>query len=178
MTFEKVGENIVHSLKFNSHKELVDIDFIFRQTNTNFSKLLIDMEIVPTFDFSVSNNKRLYTHEFLKTFMEYLKNRNSSDTLYLFSNSLTKDKFRNSLIKKIQKTFGFLVWEDVQDLESFSRKIEIRDCNTIFGLETLFLTERRLKNFKSIRRHLEASGLTFLNDVYFQELQNKLQLFR
>lgn len=156
-------------------KEIIDIDEIFRETNENFAILLEHLGLTTTFDFSKRNNKKLYTHEFIKTFTEFLKH-NINRNFIFFSNTLTKDKFRNQLLKKIRRIFKIRIWEENFDLEHFEYKIKIRDCSTISGLEVAFLN-RNPPSFRKISKYLEKEGLIFLNEKYFQEVVNKMIIF-
>lgn len=153
-------------------KQIIDIDEIFRETNANFAVLLESLGLMTTFDFSKRNNKKLYTHEFIKTTTQFLKYQIQKDFIF-FSNALTKDRFRNQLLNKIRRIFKIRVWEANYDLEHFSYLIEIRDCSTISGLEIAF-QNRKTPSFRKISKYLEKEGLTFLNEKYFQEIVNKM----
>lgn len=168
---------VTSALFHDQLKELIDVDSIFRLTNKNFGILLMELNLPITFDFSNRTNQRLYMHEFLKTICEFIKNRNSPYTPYFYSNSLTKDKFRNGLIKKIQKIFGFLVWMDCVSLSDFIDRIQSNDCTT-FTFEVFFSSFKSPKKFKHIKKYLHQTGLTFMNDVYLEDLSNKILIYR
>lgn len=153
-------------------KQIIDIDEIFRETNANFAVLLESLGLMTTFDFSKRNNKKLYTHEFIKTTTQFLKYRINKDSIF-FSNALTKDRFRNQLLNKIRRIFKIRVWEANYDLDHLSYLIEMRDCSTISGLEIAF-QNRKTPSFRKISKYLEKEGLTFLNEKYFQEIVNKM----
>ena len=157
------------------NKKIIDVDEIFRETNENFAILLKNLGLTTTFDFSKRNNKKLYTHEFIRTFTEFLKYNINNDFIF-FSNTLTKDKFRNQLLNKIKKIFKIRIWEENYDLEYFEYLINIRDCNIISGLEIAFIN-RKPPSFRKISKYLEKEGLTFLNEKYFQEVVNKMIIF-
>lgn len=106
--------------------------------------------------------------------MDHLKT--TQEPSYFFSDTSTKDKVRNTLINKIKRIFAVSVWEAPYDIETFKRKIINRDCCVIEGLD-IFIASRRTPKFKTIKKHLEKEGLTFLNDVYFEDLENKLALY-
>lgn len=168
-------ENIC-SIRFpDLQKELVDIDCLFRQTNCDFYDLLVEMGIDTDFDFKKAHNKKLYTHSFIKTVTDYFKNKEDDFRPYFYSNLLTKDTFRNNLIKKIRRAFGFLVWEDIYEFEIIHEKLE--DCDVNTKLIGLFNTEKKIKSFKYVKRFLEKEGLTHLNEVYFKDLGNKIQIY-
>jgi hypothetical protein len=179
MNIEKeVLESVVVSIVFeDSNKELLDIDEIFKKTNREFPEMLKNLNLDISFDFSNRDIKKLYTTQFLLTFVEYIKNRNRTEKLYLFSNQLTKDAFRNRLIHKLKTIFGFTVLEQIKDLNEIFEKITESDCETVSHVELFLNTERKLKSLKQIKKYLNKNGLTYLNDVYFNELSNKLCLF-
>ena len=156
-------------------KQIIDIDEIFRETNENFAILLENLGLTTTFDFSKRNNKKLYTHEFIRTFTEFLKHNTNRDFIF-FSNTLTKDKFRNQLLAKIRRIFKIRIWEENYDLEHFEYLIKNRNCLIISGLEMAFLN-RKKPSFKKISKYLEKEGLTFLNEQYFQDMVNKMVIF-
>ena len=174
MNIEIIGEEIISSIKFpDIQKELVDIDTIFRKTNKSFPRLLESMGLIASFDFTKRNNKKLYTHEFIKTFVEFLKEKHT--TLYFFSNTLTKDAFRNTLIRKLKRIFGVLVWEDCQSISELAHRLQKRDCDVFSSME-IFLNTPHVVNFRKIKRNLDKEGLTYLHDVYFENLSNKMHI--
>jgi len=170
---EKIGEYQITSVKFHSKKnEIIDIDSIFRQANVNYASLLERMGLPLRYDFSKRNDKKLYTHEFIKTFMDFLQTRNDY-TPFFFSNQYTKDKTRNILINKLRRIFGIRVWEDTQTLSELFDKLENLDCDVVTGLE-MFFDKVPKKDFRKIRKYLEKEGLINLNEVYFDNLKNKM----
>ena len=180
MNIEKtLGDVSIISLKFpDIHKELINVDHIFLETNKNFSKYLQNMGLPNSFDFSDSINKKIYTQEFLKAFIEFIKNRDSKNTPYFYSNTLTKDRFRNSLIKKLKSHFGFLIWEDILELSEWVQKLEEGDCGVVTGFETFITSERKHRRLKTIKKRLTAEGLKFMSETYFNDVVNKLNAFR
>lgn len=177
MNIEKIQEPISSARFHNHHKELVDLDFLFRDTDKFFARYFLNLGVTPTFDFRDRVNKKLYTNEFIKVICEWIKNRECEYTLYFFYDDSQQDKFRQSLVKKVKTIFGFKIWIENGTLEQFIQKIEDNDCSSLTGLEVFFDEEKTIKNFKHIRNHLEKNGLTYLNDVYFEELSNKMLLF-
>lgn len=180
MNIEKIrAEQSTISVLFHDlRKELVDIDLIFKQTNKNYVQSMEEMGLTPKFDFDNKFDKKSYYHQFLYTICEFLKNKNSDYSLCFYNNSMTKDKFRNILLKKTKKIFGFRIWDDMRDLDTFIQLIEKRSCIDYSALELFFELDRTQKKFKYIRNFLEKEGLTFLNDSYFNDLSNKFILFR
>ena len=154
--------------------KLIDIDIIFEKTNQNYHSLLAELGMPQTFDLSKRNNKRLYTHTFLKTFMDYLKE--NEPPFYFYSDVDTKDKIRNTLVGKVKRIFKVPIWEDFGDLQDFEKRAQDNECSVV-GLLEIFFADRKTPKFKRIKSLLEKEGLTFLNDVYFEDLSNKLCLF-
>lgn len=174
---EKVGDSIVSIVFESKNREFIDIDEIFRDTNKNFAVLLKSMSLNVDFDFNKVHNKRLYTHEFIRTFMEYIKNRTRSEKIIIFSNVLTKDVFRNRLVKKLKTIFGFIILESYEDMNVLYDNIIKRDCLTITAVDNILESARKCKSFKNIVNYFEKNGLSYLNDVYFKDFTNKLCLF-
>lgn len=177
MNIERIQEPISSARFHNSHKELVDLDFLFKEANKFFARYFLELGATPSFDFKENHNKKLYTNEFIKVVCEFVKNRECNYTLYFYWDTSRNDTFRDKLVKKLKTMFGFKIWEGPETLEGFVQKVEDNDCDTITGLEVFLDSEKTLKGFKHIRKHLEKTGMTFLNDVYFSELSNKMILF-
>jgi hypothetical protein len=154
---------------------VIDVDTVFMETNRNFTLLLDRMGLSIDFDFSNRNNKRLYTHEFIKTFCELLKLKTHLNIVF-FSNNLTKDKFRNQLLSKIERIFKVKIWKENYDYDEFCRRVRIKDAKILSGLELAF-QPRKPPSFKKISKYLEKEGLTFLNETYFQNVVNKMVIF-
>lgn len=170
------GDTKIISLKFtNLGKELVDVDHIFLDTNKNFSKYLKDIGLAQSFDFSSRNNKKIYTHEFLHTFIEFIKKHDKNYVPYFYSNKLTKDNFRNSLVKKLRSHFGFLIWENVEELSEIYDKLVEGDCGTTTEIETFLSLERKHRRMKTIRKKLDGEGLKFMSETYFNDAINKMK---
>lgn len=151
---------------------LIDIDRIFIQTNQQVSEYLINAGLPLTFDFSKKDDKTLYTHFFLSGICEFIKQGKCNNSIF-FSNQLTKDAFRNALITKIKKIFGFKIWESITEFAEFERLLEggytIKDQFEVYAN-----SETKPKTFKHIKRYLVKDGFTALSDTYFQELSNKM----
>ena len=155
------------------NKKIIDIDEIFKETNENFAMLLENLGLTATFDFSKRNNQKLYTHEFIKTFTEFLKY--TQQDFVFFSNTLTKDKFRNQLLKKVRRIFKINIIEKNFDFEKLEYLLKILNAEMISELEMAF-QNRKTPSFRKISKYLEKEGLTFLNEQYFQEVINKMTI--
>lgn len=159
---------------FYKNTRIIDVDEIFRETNTNFAILLENLGLSATFDFSKRNNKKLYTHEFIKTFTEFLK-YNRQDCLF-FSNTLTKDKFRNQLLSKIRRIFKINIIEKNFDMDHLRYLLKISNAEIVSEFDSA-LYNKKIPSFRKISKYLEKEGLTFLNEQYFQEVVNKMVIF-
>lgn len=176
MNFQIKTYDKICSLQFpDLKKELVDIDCLFRTANEDFYKLLKELNLDVNFDFKKTANKKLYTHTFIKTITEFLKLKEDGYKPYFYSNLLTKDTFRNNLIKKVKNIFGFLIWEDIYNFNTLSDQLDSCDVNC--KLEGLLHSDKKPKKFSQIKKYLLKEGLTELNDSYFQNLQNKIQIY-
>lgn len=158
---------------FRNNKQIIDIDEVFKETNDNFAILLENLGLTTTFDFSKRNNQKLYTHEFIKTFTEFLKYTRID--FVFFSNTLTKDKFRNQLLKKVRRIFKINIIEKNYDFEKLEYFLKIWNAEVISELEMAF-ESRQTPSFRKISKYLEKEGLTFLNEQYFQEVTNKMTI--
>jgi len=155
------------------NKKIIDIDEVFKETNETFAILLENLGLTATFDFSKRNNQKLYTHEFIKTFTEFLKY--TQQDFVFFSNTLTKDKFRNQLLKKVRRIFKINIIEKNFDFEKLEYLLKILNAEMISELEMAF-QNRKTPSFRKISKYLEKEGLTFLNEQYFQEVINKMTI--
>jgi hypothetical protein len=155
------------------NKKIIDIDEVFKETNETFAMLLENLGLTATFDFSKRNNQKLYTHEFIKTFTEFLKY--TQQDFVFFSNTLTKDKFRNQLLKKVRRIFKINMIEKNFDFEKLEYLLKILNAEMISELEMAF-QNRKTPSFRKISKYLEKEGLTFLNEQYFQEVLNKMTI--
>ena len=166
-------ENYTNIIFHDDRIIFTDIDTLFRETNIFFAKILKGMFIDITFDFSQKYNRTIYKHAFLKIICSHIQSQELNYKLYFFSNNLTKDKFRNTLLKKLKTIFGFKVLEDVMDFSEVIQKIENNDCELIPRLQLFLQKDTRPKTFKHIKRYLENEGLKDMGE-YFKEVSNKM----
>ncbi len=153
---------------------MTDIDRLISDTNRIFSKTLEDLGLPVTFDFSNRDNKKIYTHVFVGCFCEGLKKREPNTKLCFYSNTITKDVFRNQLIKKLKSIFGFKIFEYNKPIEDIAILLKNRDATLVPQIEVFLNQETKPKPFKKIKQYLEKSGLRFLNQEYFEDLENKI----
>ena len=163
---------------FHDHQTLlIDIDFLFKDTNSYYSNILTSMYLTPEYDFSCSWDKSLYTHAFIITICEYIKKNSSPYKVCFYSYNGIKDTFRNKLISKVKKIFGFKILERDESFSDFAQKIEMRDASVIQMLEVFFAQTTKPKTFKYIKRYTKQHGLKTLKDEYFKDIANKMILF-
>lgn len=152
---------------------LIDIDSIFKNTNIHFCELLDNYGLPETFDFTKPINKKLYIHTFLLDICETIKS--SPYKLYFYSNILTKDKFRNTLLKKLKTIFGFNVMEDILEFDTVINLLIDNNCEIVPKLEVFFEKDHKPKTFKHIKRYMGKNGLLAMDD-YFKEISNKMKM--
>lgn len=151
----------------------MDIDVLFRETNIYFAKILKGCFLDVSFDFTNKYNKTIYTHAFLQVICDNIKNQELPYQLCFYSNSLTKDPFRNKLLGKLKRIFGFKVLEDVMDFDEVVAKLKNGDSEFIPRLELFFAKESKPKTFKHIKKYLEKEGLKDMGE-FFKEVSSKL----
>jgi hypothetical protein len=163
---------------FHDHQTLlIDIDFLFKDANSYYSNILTSMYLTPEYDFSCAWDKSLYTHAFIITVCEYIKNNSSPYKICFYSYNRTKDTFRNKLISKVKKIFGFKILEGDVAFFELVEKIENLDATIIPDLEVFFAQTTKPKTFKYIKRYTKQHGLKTLKDEYFKDIANKMVLF-
>jgi hypothetical protein len=109
---------------------------------------------------------------------ETLKSRTSTYKFYFYSNTLTKDPFRNTLLKKIKSVFGFHILEDIVQFSDVVESIDENNAEWISKLEVFFSKDFKPKSFKHIKKYMENVGLKSLKDDFFQDVANKMAIMR
>ena len=173
-TYNVWGDRQIHFV--NKNICLMDIDHVFRQSNTLFAQLLSDIGLPKNYDFSQKINKQLYTHAFLLTLCEVIKKHTSTLKLKFYSNTFTKDLFRNKLLNRLQSIFGFKVINGGYTFPDLVDCLNRQEGGIISNLEIFFAEESKPKSFKHIKKYLQKNGLTELEDTYFQDIANKLMI--
>ena len=162
----------------NFWKELIDVDFLFKKSNENYVETCRILNIPADFNFSKRFSKRLYTHEFLKVICDWLKTRiNVNYSPYFFNHLSTKDEFRNSILKKLTSVFGFRVWDYSKPIDEFYKEL-ISNKVEIFKFHIFLQEFKKPKPFKGIKKYLQNTGLDYMNDVYLEDLGNKMRILR
>lgn len=177
MILEKIQDTVYSSVILENRSFIItDIDTIFRETNKFFANILRNMYIDVTFDFSKKMNKVIYTHAFIHTICEFIKNNKNNMKQCFYSNNLTKDPFRLKLLKKIKSIFGFRIYENVLDFTDMVEKLEKDDVKIVSEIETFLAKDHKKKTFKHIKKYLENTGLKEMRSNYFEDVANKMMI--
>lgn len=159
---------------FKKHNIYVyDIDSIFIKTNKQVCQYLIDHGLPLSFDYSIKDNQRMYIHHFLIILCNFLLENPNKTRMVFYSNTLTKDPFRNKVIEKVKKIFGFKIWEGVWTHNEFIKILKDKKVEIIDDFELFITKESKPKSFKHIKKFLEKEGFKSL-DTYFKDIANKM----
>lgn len=135
------------------------------------------MGLTPSFNFTKLYDKRIYTHEFVFAFCEWIKGQPLDYSISFFWDTDMDDKFRTKLVQKVSDIFGFKIWVQSGNIDKLIEEILDEETSTLTSLEIFLNIEKKTPNFKKIRKSLDKMGLTYLTDVYFEELTNKALIF-
>jgi len=102
-----------------------------------------------------------------------LYNITNKDVIKLFKNNLIKDICK---LKHEIKVDNPVYYIDEKNLTVDKEELHIV-IDVISALE-LFKKEKSKNFFKNFKKYLKKSDLTFLHDVYFKQVSNKLTLFK
>lgn len=158
-------------VKYNIY--IYDIDQLFIKTNKMTAKYLVSCGLPLTFDFSKKDNQKIFTHHFLTILCDFIMENPHNCKMIFYSNTLTKDPFRNNLITKMKKIFGFKIYEGVWGHSEFLKVIKGSSV-TVDEFELFIQLESKPKTFKHIKKFLEKEGYKALNDTYFKDIANKM----
>ena len=176
-----ISDEICESIIFHDESIiLTDIDSLFSIANKKFAMLLIDLGLDVTFDFKSAFNKKLYTHSFLQTTCDYIYlhslTPSNSFKVGFYSNLLTKDQFKILLLRKLQRVFGFQILDGILDFSTLVFKLESNSSEWTPKIDMFLTRDTKPKTFKHIKSYLHKTGLTHLDDVYFQDLANRMTI--
>lgn len=156
---------------------IYDIDQLFIKTNKMVARYLINMGLPLTFDFSKKDNQNIFIHYFLVVLCDFIVENPKQRKMIFYSNTLTKDPFRNKVIGKVKKIFGFKIWEGVWTHHEFLRILDFNKSVEVIDQFELFLQqESQPKSFRHIKKFLEKEGFKALNDTYFKDIVNKMAI--
>lgn len=173
---EKNNIHLYQVLLTESNIRIIDIDKVFRNTNINYYNTHEDIGLDVSFDFSKTNNKRLYTHYFLMEVCKSFEN-NSDAKLVFYRNIINMEKnFIDKLVKKTKIIFGLNIIECNMTFDNYVASLVKSSANSVQIIDTIIYTETKPKTFKHIKKYLHQNGLTYLDDVFFNDLRNKMLL--
>lgn len=156
---------------------ILDIDPIFIETNKNFIKMFEILYLSVDFNFKDKNNKKIYKHCFIETMMEKFSNYNSYNKIIIHSNILTKDDFRQSLVKKLKTIFGLQLIETSFDFKDVVNLYQNSDSRIKPLIDISIQTQNEMKSLKKVKKFFEKNDLIHLNETYFNNPSKKLKLF-
>ena len=154
--------------------QVINFDWVFGKVNSAFMETHLNLGLDITFDFKIKENRSLYTHSFIMTICDMITNHTKSSRVIFYSDSLTREEFREKLIKKVITVFGFDVLYGNGSLLEIMEFIQTNNCEIISKLESIIHKEKRAKSFKHIKKYLIKNGLTNLQDSFFQDISNKM----
>ncbi len=161
-------------IKYNIY--IYDVDQLFIKTNKMVAKYLISCGLPLTFDFSKKDNQKIFIHYFLVLLCDFIVENPNNTKMIFYSNTLTKDPFRNTVISKIKKIFGVKIWEGVWSHPDFLKVLKGKQTDIIDQFELFVQQESKPKTFKHIKKYLEKEGFKALNDTYFKDITNKMAI--
>lgn len=176
MDTHKLIQKWMEDYTIDGHRNIVNIDTLFRVTNVEFMNLLKNLDLPITFDFSKRNNKKLYTHTFIKVLVEFLKIYKNNDFIF-YSSAQKRDLFQTQLLKRVQSIFKIRIIEKNLFFTSYKFCLVERHAETISEVDSLF-NNKKPPSFKKISKYLEKEGLTFLKEKYFQDISNKMYIHK
>jgi len=103
-----------------------------------------------------------------------LRTETCSSKLVFYNNTITKDVFRNKLIQKLRRIFGFKIWDGVWESYVFQSMVRTNDIKIIDQFELFVQKETKPKTFKHIKKYLEKEGLKAMSDTYFRDVVSKM----
>lgn len=157
--------------KYNIY--IYDIDQLFINTNKMVAKYLISCGLPLTFDFSKKDNQKIFEHYFLVLLCDFITENPHNCKMIFYSNTLTKDPFRNNVITKIKRIFGFKIYEGIWTHSEFLKVIK-GNTTTVDEFELFVQQESKPKTFRHIKKYLEKEGFKALTDTYFKHIANKM----
>lgn len=158
--------------KYNIY--IYDIDEIFKLANKSVFSYLTTSGLPLTFDFSNKDNQKIFKHYFLTHLCEFIRENPHNCKMIFYSNTLTKDPFRNTVITKVKKIFGVKIWEGIWTQPEFRKVLKDNYANVNDAFELFIQEESKPKSFKHIKKYLQKEGLLSLDDTYFKDIANKM----
>lgn len=160
----------------DSNIRIIDINRVIGYSNYKYYQETQKLGLGLNFDFSKPNNKRLYTHCFLMSICDLIQ-ENVGFRLVLFRNTINMEKnFIDKLVKKTKKIFGFDIIECDMKFDDFVAGLIKDSGELVQKVEQIINSDKKPKTFKHIKRYFTQNGLTHLDDVFFQDIRNKMMI--
>jgi len=157
---------------------IIDINRVFGYANYKFYQETQKLGLGLNFDFSKPNNKRLYTHCFLISICDLI-GENSGFRVVLFRNTINMEKnFIDKLVKKTKTIFGFDIVECDMSFDDFAAGLVKDSGELVQKIEQIINFDKKPKTFKHIKRYFAQNGLTYLDDVFFEDIRNKMMIMQ
>jgi hypothetical protein len=174
--YEHNNINLYQVLLKEKNIRIINIDKVFKNTNlkyyNNFEKFGLNL----SFDFSLINNRRLYTHHYLMEICDLIK-INSDTKLLFYRNTINMEKnFIDKLIKKTKTIFGLDIIECDMTFDNYVASLVKNSGNSVQIIDKILYTDKKPKTFKHIKKYLHQNGLTYLDNVFFNDSRNKMIL--
>lgn len=162
---------------FTKHNIYIyDIDQLFIKTNKMVAQYMMSCGLPLTFDFSKKDNQKIFIHYFLVVLCDFIVENPNNCKMVFYSNTLTKDPFRNKVIDKVKKIFGVKIWEGLWSHAEFLKILKGKHVDIIDNFELFIQEETKPKSFRHIKKFLEKEGFKALNDSYFQDISHKMTI--
>jgi hypothetical protein len=101
--------------------------------------------------------------------------KESEYQLVFYINTTNTSKFQMNLVKKLKTIFGNIFIERPYELSMMMDNYDNGNVETIEMLEFLF-SKSSQRNLKKIKSFFKREGLTFLHDVYIENINNKMSV--
>ena len=160
----------------DSDIRIIDIERVFKTANYKYYKSHEVLGLEISFDFSKATNKRLYTHYFLISICDLIK-ENSGFRLILYRNTINMEKnFIDKLVKKVKTIFGFDIVECNMVFDDFVEGLIKDSGELVQKVEQIINSDKKPKTFKHIKKYLTKNGLTYLDDTFFEDIRNRMMI--
>lgn len=173
---EKNDIHLYQVLLTESNIRIIDFDKVMSVTNINYYNHYTNYGLDINFDFSKSNNKKLYTHYFLTEICKKIKDSFDAKLVF-YRNTINMEKnFIDKLVKKTKTIFGLDIIECDMTFDDYVTSLIRNSANSVQLIEKIMNSDKKPKTFKHIKKYLYMNGLTYLDDVFFNDLRNKMIL--
>ena len=102
---------------------------------------------------------------------------NSGSKLVFFRNTVNMEKnFIDKLVKKVKTIFGLDIIECDMKFDDFVAGLVKDSGELVQKVEQIINSDKKPKTFKHIKRYFEKNGLTYLDDVFFDDIRNRMMI--